>query len=215
LTRLHDSALAHPLIMPNGKADQATYHLAACLNHPNIHVGRWTYYNDSDCPVDPAIVLAPYLYPGAPEHLHIGRFCQIAKGVQFITATANHPMEGLSTYPFAIFDQSRFGSYRASLPRGEDTVVGHDCWIGREAVILPGARLGNGVIVSARAVVRGAVPDYAIVAGNPARIVKMRFSDKDIARLSALKWWDWKACRIEAAIPHIEAGDLDALEALT
>lgn len=107
--------------------------------------------------------------------MSIGRSCQIAQGVQFITATANHPMAGISTFPFAVFDRDRIGGYRASLPRGRDTKIGHDGWIGREAVLMPGAELRCGAIVAARAVVRGKISDFAVVAGSPKKVIRMRF----------------------------------------
>ena len=91
--------------------------------------------------------------------------------------------------------------------------IGHDVWIGHGALILPGARLGHGVIVGAGAVVAGAVPDYAIVAGNPARVVRMRFDANRIARLLALGWWDWPLERIAARLEAIATGNLDAMEA--
>ncbi|MEO9824923.1 MAG: antibiotic acetyltransferase [Paracoccaceae bacterium] len=143
-TRLPDPRLRNPLVFPNGTPDPATVFLSEVIQHPNINVGDWTYYNDQTLPDNYAATLAPYLFEGAPERLSIGRFCQIAQGVQFITATANHAMQGISTFPFAIFDPKRLPTYRASLPRGRDTVVGHDSWIGREAVLLPGAELGCG-----------------------------------------------------------------------
>ncbi len=203
----------HPLILPDGSHDAATVFLNQVIDHPNITIGDYTYGHDSAVPEDYATRLAPYLFPGAPEHLKIGKFCQIAQGVQFITATANHPMDGISTYPFAIFDPLRFVDYRSSLPSGKDTIIGNDCWIGREAMILPGASLGNGVIVGARAVVSGSVPDYAIVAGNPAKIIRMRFSDEQIIELNRICWWDWNIEKIEAAIETIESADIAKLSA--
>jgi virginiamycin A acetyltransferase len=201
----------HPLVLPDGKRDAATVFLNQVIDHPNITIGDYTYAHDSSTPENYAARLAPYLYPGAPEHLKIGKFCQIAQGVQFITATANHPMDGISTYPFAIFDPPRLQTYRNSLPRGKDTTIGNDCWIGREAMLLPGASLGNGVIVGARAVVGGSVPDYTIVAGNPARIVRMRFSKDQIATLNEICWWDWDTKKIETAIKMIEGPDVKML----
>ncbi len=121
-------------------------------------------------------------------------------------------MTGISTFPFAVFDQPRFNGYRASLPWGRDTIVGHDCWIGREAMLLPGSELGNGVIVAARSVVRGKIPDYSIISGNPATVVRMRFDEAKIRRLVELAWWQWPANQIENAITAIEAGDINALE---
>ncbi|MEO0363521.1 MAG: CatB-related O-acetyltransferase [Pseudomonadota bacterium] len=209
---LPDPKERNPLVLPDGSRDPATVFLAAVIDHPNVDVGDWTYYNDRRLPADYAETLAPYLFPGAPERLKIGRFCQIAEGVEFVTATANHPMDGLSTYPFAIFDPPRFASYRSALPRGRDTVVGNYCWIGRRATLLPGAELGDGVIVGAGSVVAGKLPAYAVVAGAPARVVRMRFPPETVERLLAIAWWDWPASRIEAALPAIEAGDVDALE---
>lgn len=202
---------SNPLILPGGNRDAATVFLNQVIDHPNITIGDYTYANDAGMPDDYANCLAPYLFPGAPEHLKIGKFCQIAQGVQLITATANHPMDGISTYPFAIFDPPRFMTYRSSLPRGKDTIIGNDCWIGRQATLLPGASLGNGVIVGAQAVVHGSVPDYAIVAGNPAKIIRMRFCDEEIATLNRICWWDWDIERIEAAIETIEGADIAKL----
>lgn len=209
---LPNPRLRNPLILPDGHADPATVFLNQVIDHPNIEIGDWTYYNDRRMPEDYATTLAPYLFRGAPERLRIGRFCQIAEGVQFITATANHAMGGVSTYPFSVFDPPRFGSYRASLPAGRDNVVGNDCWLGREAMLLPGAELGNGVIVAGRAVVRGKVPHYAVVLGNPARILRMRYDTETTKRLLDLAWWDWPASRIAEALPAIETGDIEALE---
>jgi virginiamycin A acetyltransferase len=96
---------------------------------------------------------------------------------------------------------------------GPDTVVGNDVWIGKDARILPGANLGDGVIVGAGAVVRGTVPPYAVVAGNPGRVVKMRFDPGTISRLLELAWWDWPIARILAHEAAICGGDLTALEA--
>ncbi|QHQ34736.1 CatB-related O-acetyltransferase [Algicella marina] len=207
--------MRHPLILPDGTAHKGNVFLRQVIDHPNIEIGDYTYAHDDRQPEDWATTLAPYLFPGAPERLKIGRFCQLAQGVQIVTSSANHDMRGLSTYPFPIFDPERFLSYISSLPEGRDTVIGNDCWLGREAMILPGARLGNGVIVGARAVVSGEVPDYAIVAGNPGKVVRMRLSDADIARMLELAWWDWPIEAIEAAIPALEKGDLAALEALS
>jgi virginiamycin A acetyltransferase len=199
------------LILPDGSRNKATVFLNQVIDHPNIEVGDFTYAHDSSEPEDFATRLAPYLFPGAPEHLKIGKFCQIAHGAQFITATANHPLSGISTYPFAIFDPPRLMSYRSALPRGKDNIVSHDCWIGREAMLLPGASLGNGVIVGARAVISGSVPDYAIVAGNPAKVVRMRFSDDKIAELNRICWWNWDVAKIQSAVEVIEGADIEEL----
>lgn len=209
-----NAALRHPLRLPDGQEHPLMVHLSQVIDHPNITVGEFTYANDFDPPQDWAARLAPYLYPGAPERLVIGRFCQIAHGARFITASANHPMHGISTYPFPVFAPGLVPGWMDQFAGLPDTVIGHDCWIGHGAMILPGLRLGHGVIVGAGAVVSRDVPDYHIVAGNPARVIRPRFPADVIARIVGLAWWDWPVERIEAAVPALLAGDVAALEAM-
>ncbi|MEL7230809.1 MAG: CatB-related O-acetyltransferase [Pseudomonadota bacterium] len=208
---LPDPTTRHPLVLPNGTVDEATVFLNQVIDHPNIEIGNYTYYNDATRPKDYAKTLVPYLFPGAPERVKIGKFCQFAEGLEIITTTANHPMHGVSTYPFMVFDQDRFASYVAALPPGRDTIIGHDCWFGRKTTVLPGARIGNGVIVGAKSVVGGRVPDFAVVAGNPAKTIRHRFRPETVAQLNAIAWWNWPAERIESALPAIEQGDIAAL----
>lgn len=191
-----DPTRAHPILLPDGSAHEGTAFLSAVIDHPAFEVGDYTYASDFDPPADWAARLAPYLFPFSREKLVIGRFCQIAHGVRFLTASANHDMRGVSTFPFPVFDADRRAGYQ---PDQRDTIIGHDVWFGHGALVLPGARIGNGVIVGAGAVVGGSVPDYAVVTGNPAQVLRMRFSPDEIAQLNALAWWDWPADRIEAA----------------
>ncbi|TDK52668.1 CatB-related O-acetyltransferase [Antarcticimicrobium luteum] len=202
----------HPVRLPDGSRHPGTVFLRSAVDHPRWEVGEYSYASAFDPPADWAAHLAPYLFDFSPERLVIGRFCQIADGVRFITASANHRYDGFSSFPFAIFDGPTPG--RPSLPQGPgpDTRIGHDVWIGQGARILPGARLGSGVIVGAGAVVTGEVPPYAVVAGNPARVVRMRFDAATVARLLVLAWWDWPIDRIRAAEAAICGADLDALE---
>lgn len=203
----------HPLIFADGRSHPDMVHLNRVIDHPNIMIGDHTYANDFAPPQDWAAHLAPYLYPGAPERLIIGRFCQIAHGVRFITASANHAMDGFTTYPFGVFDRDTLADYRDSFTGLRDTVIGHDVWIGHGALILPGVTLGKGVIVGAGAVVARDVPDYAILAGNPARVLRLRFAPEVIARLIDLAWWDQPLDRIRAALPALTGADIDDLEA--
>ena len=96
--------------------------------------------------------------------------------------------------------------------QGPDTVVGHDVWIGQGARILPGVKIGTGVIIGAGAVVSGDVPSYAIVAGNPARVVHHRFSPLEVQRLLRIRWWDWPIEKVLSNETLISGADLDALE---
>jgi virginiamycin A acetyltransferase len=202
----------HPVILPDGEPHLGTVFLAAATQHARMEVGSYTYASAHNPPEDWAAQLAPYLYEFSPEKLIIGKFCQIANGVQFITSSANHRYDGFSSFPFAIFDSGpRVG--RPSLPEaGADTVIGNDCWIGAGAMILPGVRLGDGVIVGAGAVVSGHVPDFHIVAGNPAVSIRQRFEMAVIERIKKVTWWDWP---IEKILRHeiaICGADIEALE---
>lgn len=205
---------AHPLTLSDGTTHLGTVFLKPAIDHPRIEVGEYTYASAATPPEDWAAHLAPYLFPQSPERLTLGKFCQIADGVVFITASANHRRDGISTYPFAIF-QGDFDSGRPSLPQepGPNTVIGNDVWIGKDARILPGANIGDGVIVGAGAVVRGVVPPYSIVAGNPAKVIERRFDEATITRLLALAWWDWPIARILRHEAAICGADLAALEA--
>lgn len=148
----------------------------------------------------------------------IGKFCSIAKGVQFMMGAANHRMASFSTYPFNVMG----GLWRETttphideLPKKGDTIVGNDVWIGREAKILPGVKIGDGAIVAAYAVVAKDVPPYAVVAGNPARVVKMRFPEEVVELLLKLRWWDWPVEEITAFLPVLTDVDQErALEGL-
>lgn len=203
----------NPLRLPGGATHPGTVFLKPAIDHPRFEVGDYTYASAHHPPADWAAHLAPWLYPFSPERLVVGRFCQIADGVQFITSSANHRHDGISSFPFAIFDGGA-RDRRPSMPGpGPDTQIGNDVWLGAGATVLPGARLGSGVIVGARAVVGGTIPPYAIVAGNPGRIVRMRFPPDVVDRLLAAAWWDWPIDRILAAEVAICGGDVDALEA--
>lgn len=204
----------HPITFPDGAKHLNTVFLSAVLDHPGLSIGDYTYYSDNDMP-DPETLQArlfPYLY-GAQE-IEIGKFCSIAQGVTFVTDSANHRYDGISTYPFAIFDGMQ--PDRPSIPDGppRPTQVGNDCWLGHGAMLLPGARIGNGVIIGAGAVVGGHIPDYAIVSGNPGKVVRRRFPPDVVDRLLAIAWWDWPIDAILAAEAQICGGDVDALEAI-
>jgi virginiamycin A acetyltransferase len=201
-----------PLILPDGTPHTGTVFLRAAIDHPRLEAGDYTYASADTPPANWAAQLAPYLYEHSPERLVIGRFCQIAHGVTFITASANHRHDGFSTYPFAVFDGG-FEAGRPSLPAaGPDTIVGNDVWIGRGATILPGARIGDGAIVGAGAVVGGRVAPYSVVAGNPARTLRPRFDRATAARLCEIAWWNWPIADILACEGAICGGDLRALE---
>lgn len=178
----------------------------------NVEVGDYTYADDADGPEHFFERSVLYHYPWEGDRLVIGRFCAIAEGVRFVMNGANHAMAGFSTYPFEAFG-SDWGAAPAATPGRGDTIVGHDVWIGREAMILPGTRIGSGAIVGARAVVSGEVPPYAVAVGNPARVTRLRFDPETVARLLAAAWWDWPPDRIARNLAAIRGADIAALEA--
>ncbi len=201
----------HPIPLPDGRVHRGTVYLRAAIAHPRWQVGDYSYASAQHPPTDWATHLAPYLFDFSPERLVIGKFCQIADGVLFLTASANHRRDGFSTYPFAVFLGAQGDA--PSLPGpGKDTIIGHDVWIGQGARLLPGACLGDGVIVGAGAVVGGNVAPYSIVAGNPARVIRPRFARPTIARLLQIRWWDWPLDHILAHEAAICGADLGALE---
>jgi virginiamycin A acetyltransferase len=129
---------------------------------------------------------------------------------------ANHAMTGFSTYPFNIFGRGweeglDWGTIQAGI-KG-NTVVGNDVWIGQEATVMPGVTIGDGAIIATKAVVTADVPPYAIVGGNPARIIRRRFADDVIAELLAIGWWDWDVEKITRNLNAIRGADLADLRA--
>ncbi len=219
MPRLNSDAV-HPMVMPDGTVIEQVVHLKSVLDHPRISVGEFSYYHNFDKLDDYVMALAPYLFPLSLDSLIIGKFVQIAHGVQFITSSSNHDMRGFSTYPFMNFmmnetttSQDIVAMFEASGNRG-DIVVGNDVWIGTNATIMPGVTIGNGAVIGAKSVVTKAVPPYTIVAGNPARIIRKRFDDATIAALERICWWDWESEKIEANWQTIAGGDLDALSML-
>ncbi len=207
-----DANVRHPLTLPNGETYTNTVWLANVIDHPNIEVGEFTYYNDFEPVDDYAARIAPNLHPGAPEKLTIGRFCQFAHGTRLITSSADHPKRWFTTYPFAVFNHKVMDLFAPEFSKGRDTVIGHDVWIGTDAMILPGVTLGNGVIVGARAVVSRDVPSWSVVAGNPGRVVRRRFPDEVCALLDRLAWWDLPLDEIRAILPVLASNDLPALK---
>lgn len=184
--------------------------------HEGIEVGEYTYYDDAAGPEHFVERCVLYHYPFVGDRLVIGRFCAFGHGLRFIMNGANHAMSGFSTYPFNIFGhgwEKGFDPESWERENRGDTVVGHDVWIGMDATIMPGVRIGDGAIVAACSVVASDVPPYAIVAGNPARIVRMRFDDETVARLLSIAWWNWPVERISAHLDAIRGADIEALEA--
>jgi virginiamycin A acetyltransferase len=190
--------------------ERNTVFLKPLISSPKIEVGEYTYYNTyNDADAATAFETRNVLYTAGPEKLIIGRFCAIASGARFLLSSANHPMLGSTAFPFFIFGGDwleRTADLLPRIPSRGDTVIGSDIWIGRDAMIMPGVTVGDGAIIGAGAVVASDVPPYAIVVGNPARLLRRRFSDEDINRLLRITWWNWPIETITEHIRTIWAG---------
>ena len=187
-----------------------TVFLKPLISSPKIEVGEYTYYNAyKNADEATAFETRNVLYTAGPERLIIGRFCAIASGARFLMSSANHPMLGSTAFPFFIFGGDwleRTADLLPQIPSRGDTVIGNDIWIGRDAIIMPGVSVGDGAIIGAGAVVASDVPPYGIVVGNPARLIRRRFSDEDITRLLDIAWWNWPIETITEHIRTIWAG---------
>ena len=179
------------------------------ITNPNILVGDFTYIADTDFESH-----VTHLYPWNNDRLIIGKFCQIAAGVEFVMNGANHQMNAVSTFPFYTLEGwDAPPPSPADLPLKGDTVIGNDVWIGQNAVILPGVHIGDGAIIGASSVVGRDVEPYTIVVGNPARPVRKRFDDELTALLLRFRWWDKSVEEIDSLIPLLTDGDPDRVRA--
>lgn len=154
-------------------------------------VGKYTYGD---------LINSPYVE-------EIGAFCSFAVGADVVS---NHPAEYISTHPFIYFDSKinpylpyeykqvrDFGYYfdgiepKGVIRKGTKSKIGNDVWLGRNVIITNGANIGNGVIAGANTVITKDVPDYAVVVGCPARIIRYRYEKHQIEALNRIAWWDW------------------------
>ncbi len=187
--------------------------LARQVTHPNILVGRHSYYSGyyhghgfGDC--------ARYLLPHPDaDRLIIGSFCSIGTGACFVMAgNQGHRADWISTFPFHFVpDEPAFADAANGYRPAGDTVIGHDVWIGGEAMVMPGISVGDGAVIGARAVVTRDVEPYAIVAGNPARTIRHRFPEAERAMLLELRWWEWSDAQLREAMPLLTSGNVAGL----
>lgn len=190
-------------------------YLKNTIKNPNIIIGDYTYYDDPGGAGNfEKNVL--YHYPFYKDRLLIGKFCAIAAGAKFIMNGANHKMSCFTTYPFSLFGNGweKVTPEMKDLPFKGDTIIGNDVWIGYDALFLPGVKVGDGAIIAARSVVIKDVPSYAIVGGNPAGIIKMRFDKKVVKLLLQIKWWNWDKTKITKNLDVLTGNNPEKLKAL-
>ncbi|KIS03841.1 Vat family streptogramin A O-acetyltransferase [Paucilactobacillus wasatchensis] len=190
-------------VYPNPAIKELVF-LNNTIKNPNIKVGDFTYYDDPKNPEGfEEHVTHHYEFLG--DQLIIGKFCSIAAGIEFIMNGANHVMAGITTYPFNILGSGweQHTPQLADLPFKGDTVVGNDVWFGQNVTVLPGVTIGDGAIIGANSVLTKDVAPYTVVGGNPARLIKSRFSSAIITQLETLKWWEQDIAWISAHIDDL------------
>lgn len=162
------------------------------LNNPNhlpISFGEYTYGTPQ--------ILSTYM----PCGVDVGKFCSIAPGVK-IVLDLEHRTDWVTTYPFPISQDFPEAASIIGHPCAKgDVHIGNDVWIGMDAVILSGVTIGDGAVVGACSLVTKDIPPYAIAVGNPAQVIKFRFSDDVIERLLHIQWWNWPIEKIRRYIP--------------
>jgi phosphonate metabolism protein (transferase hexapeptide repeat family) len=153
------------------------------------------------------VTMGDYSYvvnDGQITYTTIGKFCSIAAMIRI--NPGNHPMHRATqahfTYRASAYfpgesDDADFFAWR----REHHCTIGHDVWLGHGAIVLPGRNIGTGAVIAAGAIVTKDVAPYTIVAGNPARPVRRRFSEAVEDGLMELAWWDWKHEMLRQALP--------------
>jgi virginiamycin A acetyltransferase len=182
--------------------NQTRLHLAKLIaRRPGqIGIGAWTYGRPK------------VRFPESGARLTIGRYGSIADGVEILLG-GNHRTDWATTYPFA--ELAGLWPDATGLPgshatRG-DVAIGHDVWLGSQCMVLSGVTIGTGAVVAARAVVTRDVPPYAIVGGNPARLLRLRFDENRIAALLATRWWELPRESVNALLPLLMSERIDEL----
>ncbi|WP_110953754.1 Vat family streptogramin A O-acetyltransferase [Anaerosinus massiliensis] len=202
-------------IYPNEQIKSICY-IKNVITRPNILVGSYTYYDDENG-AENFEKHVTHHYEFLQDRLIIGKFCAIAKGIEFVMNGANHRMCSVTTYPFNIMGNGweKATPSLSDLPFKGDTIVGNDVWIGQNVTIMPGVHIGDGSIIAANSVVAKDIPAFHIAGGNPCKVIKKRFDDDLIVHLLNIKWWDWPPEKIFQNLEALCSGDLSLIKNIT
>ena len=182
---------------------------------PNITIGDYTYYDDAVAPTEFEKNNVLFNYPEFGDHLIIGKFCMLASGTKFIMGPANHRLSSVTAYPFNVMGGSwteNTPPHMSQLPHKGDTVLDNDVWIGRESVIMPGVKIGDGAIVAAYSVVTKDIPAYTVWGGNPARFIKNRFDEELTDLMRRFQWWNLEPDVLVEVLPLLCDPDLEKVK---
>jgi virginiamycin A acetyltransferase len=201
-------------IYPNEKIKQVCF-IKNVVKNPNIQIGDYTYYDDING-AEKFENYVTHLYDFIGDKLIIGKFCAIARGIEFIMNGANHRVSSVTTYPFNIMGAGweKVTPTLDDLPIKGDTIIGNDVWIGQNVTVMPGVKIGDGAIIAANSVVTKDIPAYHIAGGNPIAIIRKRFSEDMIHYLSELKWWDWPPKKIFDNLEILCSSDVEAIKGI-
>ncbi|POR23238.1 CatB-related O-acetyltransferase [Flavobacterium oreochromis] len=184
------------------------------IKNPNIIVGDYTYYDDFE-DVANFEKNVKYHFDFNNDKLIIGKFCMIASGVKFIMNGANHLTEAISAYPFAIFGHDWQNAMEGkSYPIKGDIIIGNDVWIGHNVTIMAGVTIGDGAIIATNSTVTKDVAPYSIVGGNPAQLIRKRFSEEIIAELLRIEWWHWDIEKITQNVQLLTSNAIEKLKTI-
>ncbi|MFK7061259.1 CatB-related O-acetyltransferase [Flavobacterium oreochromis] len=184
------------------------------IKNPNIIVGDYTYYDDFE-DVANFEKNVKYHFDFNNDKLIIGKFCMIASGVKFIMNGANHLTEAISAYPFAIFGHDWQNAMEGkSYPIKGDIIIGNDVWIGHNVTIMAGVTIGDGAIIATNSTVTKDVASYSIVGGNPAQLIRKRFSEEIIAELLRIEWWHWDIEKITQNVQLLTSNAIEKLKTI-
>lgn len=202
---MKDGKIPNPnTINPIAGYDKEIY-IKPTIKNKNIIVGDFSYIADSDFESH-----VTHHYEWNNDKLIIGKFCQIASGVEFVMNGANHQMNAVSTFPFYTLEGwKQTPPTQNDLPIKGDTIIGNDVWIGQNVTILPGVHIGDGAIIGANSVVGSNVEPYTIVVGNPAKALRKRFDEELIDIMEKLKWWDKSIEKINNLISLLTNSNLE------
>ena len=195
------AAAINPL-PPSKKTPRFVSYAKDVLKDDDFEIGEYTY-----------VTAIPTILKNPGRKLKIGKFCSIAPGV-VIQIGGEHKMNYATTYPFSSFIDAWPEAKQADVGRPVskgDVIIGNDVWIGCRAIILSGVKIGDGAVIGAGAVVTKDVEPYAIVAGNPARLIGKRFDEEMIRKLLELKWWDWPIEKISRNLHIIYSDNVSEL----
>lgn len=210
-------AKPNSLIKPNLKFNPQIPNMFLIKNYitkPKINIGDYTYYHDFKGEIAAYNFENNNILYHFPEmmddQLIIGKYCSIGQDILFIMSGGNHNYKSISTFPFFLFRELADLSKTHEIIKENQkitqtvTVIGNDVWIGHSVTIMRGVNIGNGVVVAAKSVVTKDIPAYAIVGGNPAKIIGYRFKKKVIKELEKIQWWNWSITKIEKKLDFFE-----------